>query len=115
MTPIQIYEKVLTQSNQFTNYFQVWFRDLNQYLKESQTIVSVSSNYQYCLNGNLLTINYSGNGEELNLPYKIAENQVISYWDSGVLKMLEISKNDLKIIVPNGIIKFTCTIMVRVS
>lgn len=115
ITPIQIYEKVLTPQNQFTNYFQIWFRDLFQYVKESQTIVSASPSYQYCLNGNLLTINYFGSGEEINLPYKIAENQIINYWDSDVLKKLEISKNDLKIIVPNGVIKFTCTIMVRVN
>lgn len=92
----------------------VWFRNLFQYVKESQTIVS-ASNYQYCLNGNLLTINYSGNGEEINLPYKIAENQIINYWDSDVLKKLEINKNDLKIVVPNGVIKFTETILVRVG
>lgn len=113
--PMQIYEKVLTQQNQFTTYFQIWFRNLSQYVKESQTIVSASPNYQYCLNGNLLTINYSGTGEEINLPYKSAENQIINYWDSDVLKKLEISKNDLKIIIPTGVIKFTCTIMVRVN
>ena len=94
----------------------VWFRNLFQYVKESQTIVSASSNYQYCLNGNLLTINYSGNGDEkLNLPNKIAENQIINYWDGDILKKLEINKNDVKITIPTGVIKFTATIMVRVS
>lgn len=113
--PIQVYEKIIETSGRLTQYGQNWFRNLSQYVKESQTIVSASPSYQYNLTGNLLTINYNGNGEVINLPYKIAENQIINYWDSDVLKKLEISKNDLKIVVPNGNIKFTETILVRVG
>lgn len=112
--PIQIFEKVLTQNNQYSNYWQVYFRNQNKNIIDSQTIVS-ASNCQYCLNGSLLTINYSGNGGDINLPYKVAENQIINYWENSVLKMLEITKNDLKITVPLGSIKFTSTILVRVS
>lgn len=115
LDPLQIYEKVLTQDNRLSTYFGTWFRNLSQYLKESQTITS-GSNYEYCLIGNTLTINYSGYGNvELNLPYKSASNQVISFWDGNVSKKIEISKNDLKITVPNGDIKLTAMILVRVS
>lgn len=113
--PIQLSEKLVDNTGMLTRYFNAWFRNLSITLKEAQTIVSASTNYQYCLNGNLLTINYSGIGEEINLPYKIAENQVINYWDNNILKKLDISKNDLKITIPTGVIKFTATIMVRVS
>lgn len=68
-----------------TNVWFVWLRNISQYFKESQTIIS-ATDYQYCLNGNLLTINYSGNGGDINLPYKVAENQIINYWENSVLK-----------------------------
>lgn len=120
--PIQIYEKVLNATGTFNTYWQTYFRNQSKNLIDSQTITSASfvsasnSSCQYCLNGNLLTLNYSGNSETIiKLPYKIAENQVINYWESGVLKQLDISKGDLTIKIPNGIIKFTATILVRQS
>jgi hypothetical protein len=107
----------ITNDDSLTQPWSLWLRNLSSNLVESCIVTSAQS-YHYGLNGNILTIVYSGNGSEsINLPYGVAIDTVLPYYkqsESGEwsIGLIPLSKDQYSVSIPAGIIKINACILI---
>lgn len=107
----------LTNDDSLTMPWSVWFRNVSSNLVESCIVTSAQS-YHYGLNGNILTIVYSGNGSEsINLPYGIAMDTVLPYYKqsestSWTIGLIPLEKNQMVVEIPEGVIRINANVLI---
>jgi len=106
----------LTNEDSLTQPWSMWIRNVSSNLVES-CIITSATNYSYGLNGNILTIVYSGNGNEsINLPFAVAVSTVLPYYkqvnSEWIVDLIELSKEQTSVTIPSGIIKINSSILI---
>lgn len=89
--------------------WQTWFRNISKNLEDSTKIISTSGAY-INVNGNLLTLIYTGSSSTINLPYKVAQNQMCIIWNSDTNQM-----EKLNLVKDQDTIIFTSNVEVNVQ
>lgn len=100
--PAPLTTKITDQS--LTLPWQTWFRNVSKNLEDSTKITSTSGAY-INVNGNLLTLIYTGPSSTINLPYKIAQNQMCIFWnsDTNQLEKINLVKDSNEIIFTSNV------------
>lgn len=116
--PAPLSNNITTESS-LTQVWFTWFRNLSQNMVQACNLTS-ATNYKYTINNSLITIIYNGNGNEsLQLPYKIATNQILNYWifdedvNAYVQSMLSLNEDDEQIDLPSGQIKINFGLIIK--
>lgn len=84
--------------------WQTWFRNVSKNLEDSTKTIEISGAY-INVNGNLLTLIYSGPSITINLPYKVSQNQICIFWNSDTMEFekLNLVKDDSKIVFESNV------------
>lgn len=112
-------QKIIDASNNITNIWMTWFRNLATTLSDSCKIVVIDDNCCYNVNCSTLTINFIGisNNYSINLPYEVSANCILNYWiyenDNWIYKFSEVSKGTKLITLPSGNIKINSQILIN--
>lgn len=112
-------QKMLESTNNLTNIWMTWFRNLATTLSDACKIIVVDDKYSYNVNCSVLSINFIGQSDNytITLPYEVSTDCILNYWiyenDNWVYKFSEVSKGAKLITLPSGNIKINSQLLIN--